>query len=187
MKNKIISLILNLFLFFILTLHLKASEQAWNIAQEGNKIILIRHSLAPGGGDPAGFKIDDCKTQRNLNKKGINQSKKIGKLFKKNKVFVDQVLSSQWCRCKDTAKYAFGEYKEFTALNSTFQPPFDKNEGKQLKELYNFVKKWNGKGKNLILITHYSIITAVTNAVPSSGEIVVADKNFKVLGTIQTD
>ena len=187
MKNKIISLILKLFFFFIFTLQLNASEQAWGLAQEGNKIILIRHSLAPGGGDPAGFKIDDCKTQRNLNKKGINQSKKIGKLFKKNKVPIDQVLSSQWCRCKDTAKYAFGEYKEFTALNSTFQSPFNKNEGKQLKELYNYVKKWNGNGKNLVLITHYSIITAVTNAVPRSGEIVVTDKNFKVLGTIQTD
>ena len=187
MKNKIISLILNLFLFFIFTLHLNASEQAWNLAQDGNKIILIRHSLAPGGGDPVGFKIDDCKTQRNLNKKGINQSKKIGKLFKKNKVLIDQILSSQWCRCKDTAKYAFGNYKEFTALNSTFQSPFDQNEVKQLKELYNFVKKWDGKGKNLILITHYSIITAVTNAVPSSGEIVITDKDFKVLGSIQTD
>ena len=187
MKIKIISLILKLFLFFIITLQLNASEQAWDLTQDGNKIILIRHSLAPGGGDPAGFKIDDCKTQRNLNKKGINQSKKIGKLFKKNKVLIDQVLSSQWCRCKDTAKYAFGEYKEFTALNSTFQSPFDKNEGEQLKELYNYVKKWNGNGENLVLITHYSIITAVTNAVPSSGEIVVTDKNFKVLGTILTD
>ena len=187
MKNKIISLILNLFLSFIFTLHLNASEQVWNLAQDGNKIILIRHSLAPGGGDPAGFKIDDCKTQRNLNKKGINQSKKIGKLFKKNKVPIDQVLSSQWCRCKDTASYAFTEFTEFTALNSTFQSPFDKNEGEQLNDLYNYVKKWNGNGKNLVLITHYSIITAVTNAVPSSGEIVIADKEFKVLGTIQTD
>tara|TARA_B100001142_G_C14172863_1_gene592956 strand:- start:158 stop:718 length:561 start_codon:yes stop_codon:yes gene_type:complete len=186
MKNNVISLKLILFLFFF-TSQLYASDQAWGLAQEGNKIILIRHSLAPGGGDPAGFNINDCKTQRNLNRTGINQSKRIGKLFKKNKVPIDQVLTSQWCRCKDTAKYAFGEYKEFTALNSTFQSPFDKNEGKQLKELYSFVMKWNGKGKNLVLITHYSIITAVTNAVPSSGEIVVADKNFKVLGTIQTD
>ncbi len=187
MKIRIISLLLKLFFFSIFTLQLNASEQAWNFAREGNKIILIRHSLAPGGGDPTGFKIDDCKTQRNLNKKGINQSKKIGKLFKKNKVYIDKVLTSQWCRCKDTAKYAFKNYKEFTALNSTFQSPFNKNEGKQLKELYNYVEKWNGKGKNLVLITHYSVITAVTNAVPSSGEIVVADKNFKVLGTIQTD
>ena len=187
MKNKIISLLLKVLIFFLFSFQSHSSDQNWKPVQEGNKIILIRHSLAPGGGDPAGFKIEDCKTQRNLNKKGINQSKKIGKLFRKNKVLIDQVLSSQWCRCKDTAKYAFGEYKEFTALNSTFQSPFDKNEGKQLKELYNYVKKWRGNGKNLVLITHYSIITAVTNAVPSSGEIVVADKNFKVLGTIQTD
>ena len=187
MKNKIISLILNLILFSLISFQINASEQAWNLAQEGDKIILIRHSLAPGGGDPPGFKIDDCKTQRNLNRKGINQSKKIGKLFKKNKVPIDQVLSSQWCRCKDTAKYAFGNFKEFTALNSTFQSPYNKNEPKQLKELYNFVKKWEGKGKNLVLVTHYSIITAVTNAVPSSGEIVITDKNFEVLGTIQTD
>ena len=187
MKNNIISLILNLFLIFLFSSQINATEQAWDFTREGNKIILIRHSLAPGGGDPAEFKIDDCKTQRNLNRIGINQSKKIGKLFKKNNVPIDQVLSSQWCRCKDTAKYAFGNYKEFTALNSTFQSPYNKNEGKQLKELYNFVKKWNGKGKNLVLITHYSIITAVTNAVPSSGEIVIADKNFKVLGTIQTN
>ena len=186
MKNKIISLLLKVLILSLFSIHSYSSEQNWKPAQEGNKVILIRHSLAPGGGDPAGFKIDDCKTQRNLNKKGINQSKKIGKLFRKNKVLIDQVLSSQWCRCKDTAKYAFGEYKEFTALNSTFQSPFNKNEGKQLKELYNYVKKWNGNGKNLVLITHYSIITAVTNAVPSSGEIVIADKNFKVLGTIQT-
>jgi len=187
MKNKIISLILNLILFSLISFQINASEQAWNLAQEGDKIILIRHSLAPGGGDPPGFKIDDCKTQRNLNRKGINQSKKIGKLFKKNKISVDQVLSSQWCRCKDTAKYAFGNFKELTALNSTFQSPYNKNEPKQLKELYNFVKKWEGNGKNLVLITHYSIITAVTNAVPSSGEIVITDKNFEVLGTIQTD
>tara|TARA_B100000886_G_scaffold272300_1_gene196242 strand:+ start:3832 stop:4392 length:561 start_codon:yes stop_codon:yes gene_type:complete len=186
MKKNIISLIISLFLF-LFSSQLNASDKAWSLAQEGNKIILIRHSLAPGGGDPSGFKLNDCKTQRNLNRTGIKQSKQIGKLFKKNKVPVDQVLSSQWCRCKDTAKHAFGNYKEFTALNSTFQSPYNKNEGKQLKELYNYVKKWDGKGKNLVLITHYSIITAVSNAVPSSGEIIIADKNFKVLGTIQTD
>ena len=187
MKNKIISLLLKVLIFSLFSFHSYSSAQNWKPAQEGNKIILIRHSLAPGGGDPTGFKIDDCKTQRNLNRAGIIQSKKIGKLFKKNKVLIDQVLSSQWCRCKDTAKYAFGDYKEFTALNSTFQSPYDKNEIKQLKQLYSFVKKWDGKGKNLVLVTHYSIITAVTNAVPSSGEIIIADKNFKVISTISTD
>jgi phosphohistidine phosphatase SixA len=187
MKNKIISLILKILILSLLSSHSHSSEQNWQSAKEGNKIILIRHSLAPGGGDPAGFKIDDCNTQRNLNLKGINQSKKIGKLFKKNKIPIDQVLSSQWCRCKDTAKYAFKDYKEFTALNSIFQSPYDKNETKQIKELFSFIKKWNGNGKNLILVTHYSIITAVTNIVPSSGEIVITDRNFNVFETISTN
>jgi phosphohistidine phosphatase SixA len=107
--------------------------------------------------------------------------------LKKKKIPIDQVLSSQWCRCKDTAKYAFGDYKEFKALNSTFQSPYNKNESSQIKELFRFVKKWNGNGKNLILVTHYSVITAVTNAVPSSGEIVITDKNFNVFETISTN
>ena len=187
MKNKIISLIIKILILSLFLSHSHSSEKIWQSAKEGNKIIFIRHSLAPGGGDPEGFKIDDCKTQRNLNLKGIKQSKRIGKLLKKKKIPIDQVLSSQWCRCKDTAKYAFGDYKEFKALNSTFQSPYNKNEASQIKELFSFIKKWNGNGKNLILVTHYSIITAVTNAVPSSGEIVITDKNFNVFETISTN
>ena len=187
MIKKIVPHLILSIVFSIILLNAKANETNWKAAQEGNKVILIRHALAPGGGDPVGFKIKDCTTQRNLNQIGIDQSKKIGKLFKKNKVLIDQVLSSQWCRCKDTAKHAFKHFKEFSALNSTFQSPYDKNEFSQLKELKKFVKKWDGKGKNLVLITHYSIITAATNAVPSSGEIVITDKNFKVISTISTD
>ena len=187
MIRNIVPRIIFLTIIFLISNNSQASQSVWQPAKNGDKIILIRHSQAPGFGDPPGFKIKDCKTQRNLSKEGINQSKKIGKLFEKNQIKIDQVLSSQWCRCKDTAKYAFGEYKEFTALNSTFQSPYDKNETKQLKELYSFVKKWDGKGKNLVLVTHYSIITAITNAVPSSGEIVITDKNFKVISAISTD
>ena len=158
-----------------------------NLLKDGGNIIFIRHSLAPGGGDPMGFDLYDCKTQRNLNLTGINQSRKIGKIFIENKIPVDQVLSSQWCRCKDTAKYAFGDYKEFKALNSTFSPQYKKNEKKQLNEISEYVKNWKIKNKNLILITHYSIITAITDANPSSGEIVVTDKKFNVLFTILTN
>ena len=129
MKKQIISLLT--IIFSLISFHTQASDLNWKPAQDGDKIILIRHAKAPGGGDPEGFKIEDCKTQRNLDIMGINQAKKIGKLFTEKKVKIDKVLSSQWCRCKDTAKYAFGKFKEFSALNSTFTPPFDKKEKKQ--------------------------------------------------------
>ena len=187
MIKKIVPHVIFLIILTLLFFNAQSSEINWKSAQNGNKIIFIRHALAPGGGDPTGFKIDDCKTQRNLNQVGIEQSKRIGELFKENKVPIDQVLSSQWCRCKDTAKYAFEKFKEFSALNSTFQFPNDINESKQLEEIKIFVKQWEGKGKNLILITHYSIITAITDSVPGSGEIVVIDKNYNVLATIPTN
>ena len=116
----------------------------------------------------------------------IYQSKKIGKLFKEKKIKIDQVLSSQWCRCKDTAKYAFGNFKEFSALNSTYTPPYDRNEKLQIKDLKNYVKSWSGKGGNLVLVTHYVIILAITGETARSGELIITDKNFKLLSSIDT-
>jgi phosphohistidine phosphatase SixA len=172
-----------LLLFFIQNI---SAEINWSTLQEGNKIILIRHASAPGGGDPEGFNLNDCKTQRNLDKIGIEQSINIGNLFEKKSIPIDVVLTSQWCRCKDTAKYAFKNYNEFSALNSIFQSPFDKNEDKQLKRIREYVNNWKGNGKNLVMITHFSIITKITNSTPSSGEIVIVNRNFKILERIPT-
>ena len=74
----------------------------------------------------------------------------------------------------------------FSALNSTFSPPYDKKEKQQVRELRNFVQNWNGQGGNLILVTHYVVILAMTGYAPSSGELVITDKNFKVLSSINT-
>ena len=184
MKKKIISLIIIFFSLPFFNTH--SSEHNWIPAQEGDKIIWIRHALAPGSGDPQGFKIDDCKTQRNLDAIGINQSKKIGQLFKNKRIKIDRVFSSQWCRCKDTAKYAFGNFKEFSALNSTFSPPFNKNEKKQINELKDFINNWNGKGKNLVFVTHYVVILAMTGEASSSGELIITNKDLQILSTINT-
>ena len=176
-----------LILFFILfAFDSNAENTVVSLLKEEGKIVFIRHSIAPGGGDPENFSLNDCSTQRNLSKKGIEQSKQIGEFFKKNKVIISKVLSSQWCRCKDTAFHAFGKYEEFFALNSTFQSKFSGNSKKQAKALKNFVKKWDGKG-NIIFVTHYVIILKHTNYAPSSGELVITDKNFNVLSTLRTD
>jgi phosphohistidine phosphatase SixA len=186
MSNNFVPRLILILIIFLSLIQNISAEVNWSIPQEGNKIILIRHASAPGGGDPEGFDIKKCNTQRNLDNAGIEQSKNIGRIFKKKSIPIDKVLTSQWCRCKDTAKYAFNNYKEFSALNSTFQSPFDKNEKEQLIKIKEYVKNWQGNGRNLVMVTHYSIIIKLTNTFPSSGEIIIANKNFKVLEQIST-
>ena len=179
-KNFII--ILSVFTFFLTVA--KSEEAIIKELKKGGNIVFIRHAIAPGGGDPENFKLNDCSTQRNLDSQGIKQSKRIGLFFKNHNIPIDQVLSSEWCRCKDTAKFAFKEYRTFKALNSFFSSKFEKNKEKQMRELRKFFNKWDSK-KNLILITHYVVILESLNKAVSSGEIVVVDKNLNYIGSIQ--
>ena len=170
-------------ILFLICFNLNASEKNIDILKEGKKIIFIRHSIAPGVGDPKNFKIDDCKTQRNLSEAGIKQSIKIGNFFLENKIPIDKVLSSEWCRCKDTAKYAFKKYKTFSALNSFFDQKFKKNKESQIKNLKLFLKKWENE-KNLILVTHYVVIQEMTKESAMSGEMIITDKKLNILGKV---
>jgi phosphohistidine phosphatase SixA len=174
-----IKLLILFFLIFFFQVKISASETLVDKLKEGGKIIMIRHAYAPGNGDPDNFLIEDCTTQRNLNKKGVNQSKKIGNFFKENKIQVDIVLSSEWCRCKDTAFYAFNKYETKSFLNSFFSAKFVGNKNKQINDLKKYINKWNGN--NLVLITHYVTIQEVLNISPSPGEIIITDKSFNVL------
>ena len=153
--------------------------------KEGGKIIFIRHALAPGNGDPENFKLNDCSTQRNLSQRGIEQSKFIGKIFFKNQIKIENVYSSEWCRCKDTAKFAFKNYQTFSPLNSFYDIRFAANEKGQINQLNEFIQKWNGK-ENLVFITHFVVISSLLNIGTSSGEIVITDKNLKIIGSIDT-
>ena len=162
-----------------------ANDKILNSLNEGKKLIFIRHALAPGNGDPDNFKINDCSTQRNLSKKGINQSLKIGDFFIKNKIKIDKVLSSEWCRCKDTAKNAFKKFELFKALNSFYDVRFADNETKQINDLKKYINNWNSE-KNLVLVTHYVVISSILNVGSSSGEIIISDKNFNIIGSINT-
>ena len=85
MRNNFVPRLILFIIFPLFFFNLQANETSWKSAKEGNKIILIRHSIAPGSGDPPGFKINDCKTQRNLSIEGINQSKKLVSYSKKTK------------------------------------------------------------------------------------------------------
>ena len=173
-------------IFISLTTSIKAdlNKNLLNQLDDGGKLIFIRHAYAPGGGDPQNFNLNDCSTQRNLNNEGRKQAQYIGEFFKKNEIKIDKVLSSEWCRCKETARIAFKNFSTNNFLNSFYSSKYAKNKDKQIKMLNNYVKKFISD-KNLILITHYVLISEVLNYAPSSGEIVVSDKNFNMIGSIE--
>ena len=182
--KRLISIIVLTFLVFLNSAF--SNEKLINSLKEGGKLIFIRHAHAPGNGDPKNFNLKDCSSQRNLNQEGINQSKKIGLFFTKNKIKIDKVLSSEWCRCKDTAKYAFNDYKIFDALNSFYDVRFIKNKTNQIKDLKKYISSWNSK-KNLVLVTHFVVIDETLGIGSTSGEIIVSDKNFNIISTIETN
>ena len=140
-------------------------SQKWN-----NHIILLRHSTAPGFGDPENFELSDCQTQRNLSRNGINQAQIIGLFLKKNGYKKVIIYSSEWCRCKDTAKALnLGPYKTMHLLNSFFSNfAVEKEQTLALKKwIKNLPLSWP-----IILVTHQVNITALTGYVPAQGELV---------------
>ena len=163
-----------------------SNEKIAELLKEGGKVIFIRHAIAPGNSDPINFDLFDCSTQRNLNKDGIEQSKKIGKFFKDYKIPIDKVLSSEWCRCKDTAKFAFKNYETFKGLNSFYDEKFYKYKDDQIKSLRTLISNWDGK-KNIIFVTHFVVISEIFNISVSSGEMLISDKNYSIVGNIEAN
>ena len=176
--------IIILIILFIFNHKSYADENIVEILKKNDNIIFIRHSLAPGSGDPENINLNDCKTQRNLNSVGIKQSKKIGNFFKKNNIKVEKVFSSEWCRCKDTAFYAFNNYKTFNALNSFYSEQFYKNKNKQIKNLKKFISNWDNNS-NLVLVTHYVVILEMLGIGTGSGEIIISNKKYEIKDRIE--
>ena len=181
--------IFNYLIIFICIISPLKADLNQNIISElkkGSKIIFIRHGYAPGRGDPSNFDINDCDTQRNLSNSGRDQAKKIRSFFKDNNIPISKVYSSEWCRCKETASIAFNDFETKSFLNSFFSSQFAKNKDLQMKRLKTFINNWD-KNENLVFVTHYVVILESLNYAPSSGEIVISNKNLKVIDTIEIE
>ncbi len=167
----------------------KADESAlWDSLKSGDHIVLIRHALAPGFGDPGTVDLNDCATQRNLSDEGREQARNIGNLFRANGISKASVMTSQWCRCRETANLmGVGNVKDMTALNSFFQR--SQKRAPQLREFEQWLRTAD-LSMPTVLVTHQVFITAVTDYVPSSGEIIfvrrTASNELRVVGTIDT-
>jgi|TARA_B110000116_G_C16364240_1_gene371210 phosphohistidine phosphatase SixA len=183
---KFIKLYLIIFICLIHSVKVDSKQNLINELKDGGNLIFIRHAYAPGSGDPAGFDINNCSTQRNLSNKGIEQAKKIGSFFTKKKISVNKIYSSEWCRCKETASVAFQNYETKNFLNSFFSEKYIKNKNLQIIDLKEFIKNWNGK-QNLVFITHYVVIFEILNYGAKSGEIIITNKDFKVIDTFDIE
>lgn len=165
-----------------------ADEQLWNRLQAGGHVLLIRHaSTDPGIGDPPGFRLEDCATQRNLSTTGREEARQLGIVLKQRGIPLGAVLSSRWCRCLETARLAFGSgVKPWPALDNTFETP--ERRAAQMAEIRKALMK-PPTDDNLVLVTHGVNIQALTGISPAQGEIVIVRSNGRqplaVVGRLQ--
>jgi phosphohistidine phosphatase SixA len=147
-------------------------------------VLLIRHAATESGlGDPPGFVIGQCRTQRNLSEEGRQASRAFGAWLQSHNFKPDAVRSSQWCRCQDTARLAFGAYEDWTALNSTFAGQGDPAAQQQaLRERLSALPA----GRTEVWVTHQVNMTGLTGAYPEMGEgfLVDAQGRLKARGRV---
>ena len=131
----------------------------------------MRHaSTDPAAGDPPGFRLDDCATQRNLSAAGREEARRIGAAFRARGIPVGRVLSSRWCRCLETARLAFGAVEPWPALDSFFG---DRSREPPQTQAVRALAGDHPQAGNLLLVTHGFNIRALIGILPAPGKMVV--------------
>ena len=164
-------------------------QELWAALEAGGHVVLMRHAIAPGGGDPPGFRLEDCSTQRNLSDEGRAQARSTGEAFRSRGAPVDRVLTSQWCRCRETAEMLqLAPVEEYPVLNSFFSDRSTADS--QTEALRRFIGDLKLRG-NVLLVTHQVNITALTGVFPASGEMVILRPDrqggFRLIGNLRPD
>lgn len=155
----------------------RAEDRLAALARQGG-VLLVRHaSTETGLGDPAGFILGQCQTQRNLSDAGRAEARAMGAWFQRQGLRPQAVLSSQWCRCQDTARIALGQAQPWPALNSTFAGQGEPEQ--QLAELRQRLQRL-APGALEVWVTHQVIMTALTQAYPAMGEGFLVDRQGRL-------
>jgi broad specificity phosphatase PhoE len=150
-----------------------ADDSGWGAVAAGGCAVLLRHAqTVPGIGDPPGFRLDNCSTQRNLSEAGRAESRRFGDEFRRRGVTVDEVLSSRWCRCIDTARLAFPQHevRVFEPLNSFFADGSTRQA--QTEALRDYLGRQPAT-RRIVMVTHQVNISALTGQGVGMGEAVV--------------
>ncbi|MEL7014159.1 MAG: histidine phosphatase family protein [Pseudomonadota bacterium] len=171
--------------FVIFCLPLASMANDWSALDSPTAIVLMRHALAPGTGDPANFALDDCSTQRNLDARGRAQASRIGDELRDRGIEFDAVWTRQWCRCRETAQLlALAPVTDEPALNSFFRTR-SRGPVQSASVIEALTKRDIGR---VLLVTHQVNVTALTDIFPASGEMIVAElgeTGLEVTGRIE--
>lgn len=164
-----------------------ADDPLWALLSQGGQVVLIRHAVTdPGVGDPPGFKLDDCSTQRNLSDAGRADARRLGAALRERNVPIARVLSSPWCRALETARLAFGtEPQVEPALANLFE--YGQNRERQLAAFRKLVAAAPKQG-SLLMFTHGATTLAFTGVSPATAEMVIVTPEgggrYRVAGRI---
>ncbi|WP_369959125.1 histidine phosphatase family protein [Pseudomonas benzenivorans] len=156
----------------------RADEAAWDALRAGRAVLLLRHATAPGMGDPAHFDLGDCTTQRNLDPRGREQARRWGRLLRRQGVVRPRLLSSRWCRARDTAQeMGLGPVESWPALDSFFA-----ERARAAAQTAQLVAAVNAlmPGTVMVLVSHQVNITALTGVYPASGEGLILARPLRV-------
>jgi broad specificity phosphatase PhoE len=146
----------------------------WAQLRHGGNVILVRHgSTVAGLGDPPGFRLGDCATQRNLSQAGREEAKRIGERLRRERVPIAQVYTSPWCRCRETALLAFGRAQDWMPLASVFDmPERDHEYTERVRKRIGTYSSRTLRG-NVVMVTHNVNIASLTRLSIAPGEMVV--------------
>jgi len=174
-------------MFALSVLPAAAQDSVWRRLAGGGHVVLLRHAATvPGIGDPPGFQLAACATQRNLSPDGREDARRLGAVLRREGVPVADVLSSRWCRCLDTARLAFGRVKPVQMMDSMFQDD-DAGRQRKLAELRRYLAAFKGPG-NLVLVTHDVNIRALVGQYVNQGDMLIAvanpDGSLRVTDTV---
>ena len=146
----------------------------WSRLRAGGLVLLMRHAHTQDGlGDPPGFRLDDCATQRNLSDAGRAAARRVGERLRAERVPIALVYTSPWCRCRETARLAFGAAEDWDPLASTFEAPEREAEMTERvrKRIASYVRR-PPRG-NVVMVTHNVNIAALTRHSVAPAEIVI--------------
>lgn len=162
---------------------------AWTALRGDGHVALIRHASAPGpAGDPADYKLDNCTTQRNLSEQGSAEARALGERFRLQRVNVGKIVSSQWCRCRQTAELMnIGPIEDAPTFNNAFV--LNTKRGELTAGARDMIGAWRGPG-TLVVVTHGENIQLILGLRPREGEVIVvapdqsSEKKMRLIGRI---